>query len=46
VRAVADGRAIDSVRHLRVSLQGRGVRLVYLDTHDFTRRMLRKIVHP
>lgn len=46
VRAVADGRAIDSVRHLRVSLQGRGVRLVYLDSHDFTRRMLRKIVRP
>lgn len=46
VRAVADGRGIDSVRHLSVRLLRKGVRLVHLDTHDFTRRMLRKIVHP
>ena len=46
VRAVADGRSIDSVLHMEVELQPDAVRLAYFEDHDFTRRMLRKIVHP
>ncbi|MEQ1571013.1 MAG: NAD(+)/NADH kinase [Myxococcota bacterium] len=45
VRAVADGRAVDGVRRVKVSLTPEGVRLVYFDHHDFTVRMLRKIAN-
>jgi NAD+ kinase len=46
VRAVVDGRAIDGVKVVRVGLTTDGVRLAYLDHHDFTARLLRKIVRP
>lgn len=46
VRAVADGRDLDHVARVRISMAERGVRLAYLDHHDFTGQMLRKIVHP
>jgi NAD+ kinase len=46
VRAVADGRGLDAVRHVEVGFASDRVRLCYLDGHDFTRQMLRKIVHP
>ncbi|MEQ1502423.1 MAG: hypothetical protein ABMB14_09335 [Myxococcota bacterium] len=46
VRAVADGRGIDNVRHVAVGLENPGVRLVYLEPHDFTGQMVRKIVRP
>jgi NAD+ kinase len=46
VRAVADGRSIDDVVRLQVELQPDGVRLAYFDDHDFTARLLRKIVRP
>jgi NAD+ kinase len=46
VRAVADGRSVDSVLHMEVELQPDAVRLAYFEDHDFTARMLRKIVHP
>ena len=46
VRAVADGRAIDHVVSVDLFLSERSVHLCYLDDHDFTRQMLRKIIHP
>lgn len=46
VRAVADGRAIDHVRRVRIHLAAAGVRLAYLEHHDFTGQMLRKIIQP
>jgi NAD+ kinase len=46
VRAVADGRAIDHVLRVEVGLGDTGVKLAYLENHDFTGRLLRKIVHP
>ena len=46
VRAVADGRAIDHVLHMTVGLSETSVSLCYLDGHDFTGQMLRKIIHP
>lgn len=46
VRAVADGRALDHVLKVEVGLQEDGVKLAYLEGHDFTGRLLRKIVHP
>jgi NAD+ kinase len=44
MRAVADGRAIDGVREVQIHLELDGVRLAYLEGHDFTARMLRKLV--
>lgn len=47
VRAVADGRdGIDHVLSLELGLSDKSVSLCYLQDHDFTRQMLRKIVHP
>ena len=46
VRVSADGRQIEDVRRLVVRFADREVRLAYLDGHDFTGRMLRKILHP
>jgi NAD+ kinase len=47
VRAVADGRAVEDVARVEIGLAtGAGVRLAYLQGHDFTRQMLRKIVQP
>lgn len=46
VRAVADGRAIPDVRHVTIDYAGSEVRLATLAGHDFTSRMVRKILHP
>lgn len=46
VRAVIDGRGIDHVLRVKVSLSSRSVHLAYFDDHDFTRHLLRMIVHP
>jgi NAD+ kinase len=46
VRAVADGRGLDAVRHVELGFARERVRLCYFDGHDFTRQMLGKIVHP
>ncbi len=47
VRAVADGRACPDVVRVEVGLApGVGVRLAYLQPHDFTQEMLSKIVQP
>lgn len=46
VRAVVDGRAVEDVRRVEVDYDGSRVKLGYLGTHDFTSRMVRKILHP
>jgi NAD+ kinase len=46
VRAVADGRAVENVCHVELGYDGSEVRLAYLRGHDFTSRMVRKILHP
>lgn len=46
VRAVADGRAVEDVKRVSIGLVLPGVRLAYLEQHDFTGQMLWKIVHP
>ena len=46
VRAVADGRAVERARRVRIAFAGERVRLAYLPPHDFTRQMLAKIVRP
>ncbi len=46
VRASADGRQIENVRRVQVRFSHREVRLAYLEGHDFTNRMLKKILHP
>ncbi len=46
VRAVADGRAVDDVVRVTLRFDGSEVRLAYLPGHDFTSRMVRKILHP
>jgi NAD+ kinase len=46
VRAVADGRAIDHVRRVRVRLERGAVSMAYLESHDFTGQMLKKILSP
>jgi NAD+ kinase len=46
VRAVADGRAVEDVKRVSIRLVMPGVRLAYLEQHDFTGQMLWKIVHP
>lgn len=46
VRAVVDGRDVDNVVRVAARLEAEGVRLAYLEPHDFTAQMVRKIVHP
>lgn len=46
VRAVVDGRMMDDVLRVEAALSQDGVRLAYFEDHDFTARMLKKIVHP
>ncbi len=47
VRLVADGRALDHVAQVTVTLDAtRAVSLAFLPGHDFTRQMVGKIVHP
>jgi NAD+ kinase len=46
VRAVTDGRTRDDVVALRVGLGAEQVKLAWLEGHDFTTRMVRKILHP
>lgn len=46
VRAVADGRGIDHVSSVTIRLSRRGVKLAYLEPHDFTAQLLSKIVRP
>jgi NAD+ kinase len=46
VRAVADGRTRDDLISLRVGMSDQRVRLAWLEGHDFTTRMVRKILHP
>ena len=45
-RAVVDGREVGLAVGLEVRQSERAVRLAYLEGHDFTYQMLRKIVHP
>ncbi len=45
-RAVVDGREVGAAVGLEVRVSSRAVRLAYLEGHDFTYQMLRKIVHP
>lgn len=46
VRAVVDGRAIDHVDRVEVRRAAGAVRLALLDGHDFTARMVRKVIAP
>lgn len=46
VRAVADGRDIDEVVALDIHVLPDEVQLAYLEGHDFTACMFRKILHP
>lgn len=46
VRAVADGRSVEDVVRAEVFYNGTEVKLGYLADHDFTSRMVRKILHP
>jgi len=46
VRAVADGRAVENVRRVDLGYDGSEVRLAYLKGHDYTFRMVQKILHP
>lgn len=46
VRAVSDGRGIDDITSVSLSMSDQAVQLCYLEGHDFTKQMLRKIVHP
>lgn len=46
VRVSADGRQIEDVRRVVVRFSEQVVRLAYLQGHDFTSRMLSKILHP
>jgi NAD+ kinase len=47
VRAVADGRSVEAVARISIRIQpDASVRLAYLESHQFTRQMMRKIVHP
>lgn len=45
VRAVTDGRDIGEITSLTVGYSTRRVRFLYFASHDFTRQMLRKIIH-
>lgn len=46
VRAVADGRGTADVVSVTIGYSARSVRFAYLARHDFTRQMLKKIIHP
>ena len=46
VRAVVDGRELDNVSRVEVRLATQTVRLALLEGHDFTSRMVRKILTP
>ncbi len=46
VRAVADGRAVEDVAHVRLSVSEPVVRLAYLPPHDFTKHLVHKILQP
>jgi NAD+ kinase len=46
VRGVADGRDVGPVRRLALGYGPRRLRLGYFAGHDFTSRMVRKILHP
>ena len=46
VRAVVDGRATEPVQAVEIEYRDRQVRLAYLAGHDFTARMIRKILAP
>jgi len=46
VRAVADGRYVARVEIVSIGVDRDELRLAYLDGHDFTTRMVRKILHP
>jgi NAD+ kinase len=46
VRAVADGRGVEAVTHVRIAEAPESVHLAYLEGHDFTRCMLTKLMQP
>lgn len=46
VRAVADGRHLARVAKVSIRVSDRALRLAYLPGHDFTARMVQKILHP
>lgn len=46
VRAVADGRYVGPVHRVRVRVGEPTLRLAFLADHDFTARMVEKILHP
>jgi NAD+ kinase len=46
VRAVADGRHVGPVRRVSIRVAAQSLRLAYLADHDFTVRMIEKILHP
>lgn len=46
VRAVADGREHNHVRRVDIALGPQQVKLAYFEGHDFTSRMIRKLLHP
>lgn len=46
VRAVADGITIDGVLGMHLEIGPKRVRLAWLDGHDFTKRMITKILRP
>jgi NAD+ kinase len=45
-RAVADGVPYEDVRSVEIGSSGDTVRLCFLNGHDFTTTMIRKILHP
>lgn len=46
VRAVADGRHIAQVEQVSIRVGDVNMALAYFDGHDFTARMVKKILHP
>jgi NAD+ kinase len=46
VRAVADGRDIGKARHVRIACAPQTLSLGFLPGHDFTARLIQKILHP
>ena len=46
VRAVVDGRDIPDVAHVDIGYTGASVNIAYLAGHNFTSRMVRKILRP
>ena len=45
VRAVCDGREVGHVRRVEVATSGEAT-LAFLEGHDFTSRLIRKLLHP